>query len=71
MELEFSILDLAQQNRVSYTRDVSLINSFENVLTNEIVCVILKKKILRQICSWGFVGSILDFRICFERCRLS
>ena len=44
MELEFSILDLAQQNRVSYTRDVSLINSFENVLTNEIVCVILKKK---------------------------
>ena len=73
MEVEFSILDLAQQNRVFYTRDVSLLNSFENVLTNEIVWVLVLfwKKILREISLGGFVGSVLDFRICFERCRLS
>ena len=37
MELEFTTLNLLQQNRVPYARDVSLLNSFENVLTNEIV----------------------------------
>ena len=37
MELEFIILDLAQQNRVSHIRDVILLNSFENVLINEII----------------------------------
>ena len=35
MVLEFVTLDLEQQNRV--TQDVSLLNCFENVLTNEIV----------------------------------
>ena len=47
MELKFFILNLAQQNRVPYTRDVILLNSFENVLTNEIVWVLVlfwKKK---------------------------
>ena len=34
-EIEFFTLDLAQQNR--RTRDVTLLNCFENVLTNEIV----------------------------------
>ena len=37
MELDFIILDLAQQNQVSHTQDVVLLNSFENMLTNEIV----------------------------------
>ena len=47
MELKFFILNLAQQNRVPYTRDVILLNSFENVLTNKIVWVLVlfwKKK---------------------------
>ena len=39
--LEFIILDLAQQNQVFHSRVVSLINSFENVLTNEIVWVLV------------------------------
>jgi len=34
------MLDLALQNQVPYTRDVSLLNSFENVLTNKIVLVL-------------------------------
>ena len=37
IELESVMLDLAHQNRVPCTRDVCLLNSFENVLTNEIV----------------------------------
>ena len=41
MELEFIILDLAQQNRVSHTWDVILLNSFENVLINEIVWILV------------------------------
>ena len=41
MENEFNTLDLAQQNRVSCTRDVSLLNCFKNVLTNEIVRVLV------------------------------
>ena len=36
IEIKFSGL-LALQNRVYYTQDVSFLNSFENVLTNEIV----------------------------------
>ena len=36
-EIKFFTLDLAQQNRLPYARDVSLLNCFENVLTNEIV----------------------------------
>ena len=49
MELEFIILDLAQQNRVSHTWDVILLNSFENVLINEIVWILVLfwKKILQ------------------------
>ena len=34
---EFNGLDLAFQNRVYCTRDVSFLNSFENVLTNKII----------------------------------
>ena len=37
MELEFFTLDLAHENRALCPRDVSLLNSFENMLTNEIV----------------------------------
>ena len=36
VEIKFIILDLAYQNRVYCTRDVSFLNSFENMLTNEI-----------------------------------
>ena len=48
MENEFITLDLAQQNRVSRTRDFSLLNRFKNLLTNEIVWVLMLfwKKIL-------------------------
>ena len=35
---ESSGLDLAFQNQVYCTRDVSFLNNFENVLTNKIVC---------------------------------
>ena len=38
MEIEFNGLDLSLQNRVSCTRVVSFLNSFENVLPNKIVC---------------------------------
>ena len=38
MEIEFNGLDLSLQNRVSCTQVVSFLNSFENVLTNKIVC---------------------------------
>ena len=51
IELKLVMLDLAQQNRVPHTRNVSLLNSFENMLTNEIVWVLVlfwKKK------SWTF-----------------
>ena len=41
MESKFITLDLAQQNWVFCTWDVSLLNSFENVLTNEIVWVLV------------------------------
>ena len=37
MELEFLTLDLVVLNRLPATRDVSLLNCFENLLTNEIV----------------------------------
>ena len=37
MELELFTLNLAQQNRLLCTQDVSLLNYFENVLINEIV----------------------------------
>ena len=37
MELDFIILNLAQQNQVSHNQDDVLLNSFENMLTNEIV----------------------------------
>ena len=37
VEIEFFVLNLAYQNQVYYTRDVSFLNSFENMLTNEIV----------------------------------
>ena len=36
MELDLFTLDLAQQNRVLYTRFVRLLNSFKTLLTNEI-----------------------------------
>ena len=51
MELEFIILDLAQQNRVSHIRDVILLNSFENVLINEIIWVLVLfwKKSLKSL----------------------
>lgn len=45
--IEFIILDIALQNRVSYTQDVSFLNDFENVLTNKNVLkmrVILTKR---------------------------
>ena len=48
MENKFITLNLAQQNQVSCTRDVSLLNNFENVLTNEVVWILVlfwKKKI--------------------------
>ena len=47
IQLEFNILNLAQQNRLPCTLDVSLLNNFENVLTNNIVWVLVlfwKKK---------------------------
>ena len=47
MENKFITLNLAQQNRVSCTQDVSLLNNFENVLTNEVVWILMlfwKKK---------------------------
>ena len=37
MELDLFTLDLAQQNRVLYTRFVRLLNSFKILLTHEIV----------------------------------
>ena len=37
VEIEFIALDLTHQNRVQCARDVSFLNSFENVLTNKIV----------------------------------
>ena len=37
VEIEFNGLDLAIQNQVYRTQDVSFLNSFENVLTNKIV----------------------------------
>ena len=37
MDLELFTHDLAQQNRLLCTQDVSLLNYFENVLINEIV----------------------------------
>ena len=37
VEIEFITLDLAHQNRVQCARDVSFLNSFENVLINKIV----------------------------------
>ena len=55
IELESVMLDLAQQNRVPHTQDVSLLNSFKNVLTNEIVWVLVlfwkKKKKIHWIVS--------------------
>ena len=47
VEIEFNGLNLAYQNRVYITRDVSFLNSFKNALTNEIVWkfVLFKKKI--------------------------
>ena len=47
VEIVFIILDLAHKNQVYCTRDVSFLNSFENVLLNEIVLklvLFLKKK---------------------------
>ena len=46
VEIEFNGLNLAYQNRVYRTRDVSFLNSFKNALTNEIVwkIVLFKKK---------------------------
>ena len=41
IELKLVMLDLAQQNRVPHTRNVSLLNSFENMLTNKIVWVLV------------------------------
>ena len=46
-KIKLIILDLWLQNRVSYSQVVRLLNSFENVLTNEIVWVLVlfwKKK---------------------------
>ena len=37
MKLDLFTLDFAQQNWILCTRDVSLLNCFENVLTNEII----------------------------------
>ena len=37
VEIVFIILDLAHQNQVYCTQDVSFLNSFENMLANEIV----------------------------------
>ena len=46
-EIEFFTLDLAQQNQLPYAWDVSLLNYFENLLTNEIIwdLVLFWKKI--------------------------
>ena len=41
IELEFVMLDLAHQNQVPHAQDVSLLNSFKNVLTNEIVWILV------------------------------
>ena len=54
IELESVMLDLVQQNRVPHTGNVSLLNSFENLLTNEIVWVLVlfwKKKKIQWIVS--------------------
>ena len=50
MENEFITLDLEPQNRFSHTQDVGLLNSFENVLTNKIICklVLFWKKISKS-----------------------
>ena len=37
-KIEFCGLDLSLQNQVSCIQDVSFLNSFENMLTNKIVC---------------------------------
>ena len=37
VEIDFIVLNLEHQNRVYCSRDVSFLNSFENVLTNKIV----------------------------------
>ena len=60
IEIEFNGLNLAIQNQVYRTQDISFLNSFENVLTNKIIWVLVlfwKNKIpynssLKNVQSW-------------------
>ena len=58
IKLNFIILDLAQQNWVSHTQDVILLNSFENMLTKEIVWVLVL--FWKKIPIKGGIGPIFD-----------
>ena len=61
IELESVMLDLVQQNRVPHTGNVSLLNSFENLLTNEIVWVLVlfwKKKKNPMNCKFDYIVII-------------
>ena len=51
MELKFTTLDLAQQNQVPCAQNGNLLNSFENVLTKEIIwnLVLFWKKIQNKL----------------------
>ena len=54
-EIDFFTLDLAQQNRLPYARDVSLLNCFKNVLTNKIVWdLVLFWKKSKTLCTYWF-----------------
>ena len=77
IELNFITLDWAQQNWFHCARNVSLLNYFENVRTNEIVCILVlfwkkSQEVFLKIKQRKCVFDIDYFcQLIFTRCKCS